>query len=600
MSVRGITVRATLLALAALILVPVGQVEVTAVPVTQSEELEGLPSAETAEDGLATASTAGDASRSQPVEAPLTFSSVGITTPADAGEVRVRTSLDGEEWSDWEPVDAIEEVDGPDEGTAEARAAEGGRHTEPVWVGEASYLQVEVAGADTEDLDVAVIDSMGHSGGPVERRWDTQLGAAADAASLDVVERPDWGADESLGSKEVTVADEVHLGVVHHTAHASGDKANSYSRDEAPGIMRAMYQYHTESLGWKDIGYNVVVDRFGRVYEGRRGGLEQGVVGAHAAGYNYGSFGVSVMGNFLDEQASSESLDALTDVIAAKSEIHDIDPTGWTDEMGSNWRPTIVGHRDVGQTSCPGEIAEELDDIRSGAADRIDTVSLDYSNRLEDELDYGEEDEEEVEQDLEDGLEDDLDAEPEPPEEPIEFDDVADDSPHRESIMRLAADGVTTGCAEDRFCPDETLSRAQASAFVVRALELTPIPGSQFDDVPEDHAHADAINVLVDRGWLQGYPDGTFRPWDEMTRGQLATLLAAAGDVPDAQPLIDYYPDVARDHVHAEGVYALHASDIVGDCGSGDFCPDDDVKRDSTANFVDQVRELRGFSLTSQ
>ena len=579
--VRLNLVRLSVLALAVTLLVPVGQVEVTATPVTLTEEVDGLPSvdgsqSEDADDdgisgfGTASADDADDAatSTSEIVEAPLTFSSVGVRAPESATEVRIRVSEDGETWANWQSLEFLDATDGPDQGTEEDQEAVDGQHTAPLWAGEASYIQLEVDGADTEDLDVSFIDSMGHSGGPVEREWSTDLGGSpADASELDIVSRAEWGADESLGSKSVSLADEVHTGIVHHTAHRSDGSANTYSRAEAPGIMRSMYSYHTRTLGWKDLGYNVVVDRFGTVYEGRRGGFERGVIGAHAAGNNTGSFGVSVIGNFVNQQASQAALDAVTAVIAAKSEIHDIDPTGWTDKLGAGgtWRPTIIGHRDVGQTSCPGRIQNELDNIRADAAAQVGDVDVDYENVIEDQLDYGD----------------------------YPFRDVASTSAHRAAIGRLYEAGVTTGCASEEFCPGQSLSRAQASAFVVRALELDPIPGSNFPDVPSHHAHAGPINALVERGWMQGYPDGTFRPAERMTRAQLSTLLSDAADVSRSRPSQDPYPDVPRDHVHASGIDALKRIEIHGNCGSGNFCPDDEVLRDSTASFVDMVRHYR-------
>ena len=66
--------------------------------------------------------------------------------------------------------------------------------------------------------------------------------------------------------------------------------------------MRGIELFHVREMGWKDIGYNALVDRFGTIYEGQRGGLERAVVGAHARGFNYGSFGVSLIGNYMHVQ----------------------------------------------------------------------------------------------------------------------------------------------------------------------------------------------------------------------------------------------------------------------------------------------------------
>ena len=91
----------------------------------------------------------------------------------------------------------------------------------------------------------------------------------------------------------------INGGFVHHTVNA-----NNYSRDQVPSLLRGIYAYHTRSLGWSDIGYNFLVDRFGRVWEGRYGGVARPVVGAHTLGYNEDSFAMSAIGNFETVQPS--------------------------------------------------------------------------------------------------------------------------------------------------------------------------------------------------------------------------------------------------------------------------------------------------------
>ncbi len=557
---RGAKVRSirlvSLAAVAALVLTvmpPLGQVVVHATPETLSETLTDLPeAASTTSPKAKDFSTAGVSeevlvSLSEPIETPLTFNLMGVTAPEGALAVRART-YDGEAWSSWMPLHFLDEEDGPDPGTEESANAAPGVPTEPLWVGEASRVQLEVEGASVSDIETHLIDSMGSSGGPVQRTYESRAGSpSANADDLNIVSRAQWGADESLrGDSEPKYAHEIHMGVVHHTAHASDTtKANGYSRAEAPGVMRAMYRYHTVNLGWSDLGYNVVVDRFGTVYEGRAGGFDRPVIGAHARGFNTGSFGVSVMGNFVDRQASDAALESLTKVIGVKSAIHGLDPTGWNDKMGGGtWRPNIIGHRDVGQTSCPGLIQQKLDEIRSDASG----ISM-------------------------------------------RFPDVPSSSPHRRAILDLADAGVTYGCELNAFCPDTGLNRAQASSFVMRAFELDPVPGSQFSDVAPGYVHAPAINALAEKGWLIGYDDGTFRPTEVMTRGQLATLLYRAMGLPMPMPGIEHYPDVGRTHAHVDGIHSLSEVGIRGDCGSSNFCPDDVARRDSTASFVAMARD---------
>ncbi|MFO7961505.1 MAG: N-acetylmuramoyl-L-alanine amidase [Nitriliruptoraceae bacterium] len=542
------------------VLVPLDQAESWTTPVTLSETISGIAVAEgVAADRAAVADgevvTSGAATavalQSVPLEAPIAFSAVGFSAPASTTAIHLRSSEDGEVWTEWGVATILDAQDGPDAGMGEEQVTAALVQTDAVWVGEARYLQLDVVGASPEDVEVTIIDSMHLNDGPVERHVEGAVGSPAEADGLEIVSRAQWGADESLGS-DTRIAKDVDMGIVHHTAHSgSSSVANSYTREEAPGLVRAMHRYHTRSLGWADIGYNVLVDRFGTVYEGRKGGFTNGVIGAHAAGWNTGSFGVSVIGNFVEVQASAAAIEALTEVIAIKSAIHGIDPNGWTDQVGSGaWRPTIIGHKDVGQTSCPGLIHGLLPQIRDNAQELA-----------------------------------------------VRFPDVESTSPHRGSVMALADAGVTYGCELNLYCPDDTLTRAQAASFMVRAFDLTPIPGSRFSDVRVGETHSAEINALAEQGWLIGYDDGTFRPGEFLTRGQVATLLSRSFAerldrvVESPAP----YPDVTIFHSHYDGIMTLAEFDIRGDCGRGDFCPNDPVQRDSTATFVYLVRQAHGL-----
>lgn len=557
----GVLARIALVAVLATVLVPLEYTPALAVPVTLSETMTGLEPAEgsvalaTVPDADAPAADDGRA-RSVMVEAPIAFSALGVLAPASVDALAVRTSEDGEGWSDWQALSFLDEDDGPDEGSSEARAATRGQHTEPLWVGAATHLEVEVTGAAASEvlgqLELTVIDSMRLNDGPVERVRDASVGAEAGASELNIVSRAQWGADESISSN-VRTASDVHMIVVHHTAHnPSAVIANGYSRAEAPGLIRAMHRYHAQTLGWSDIGYNLLVDRYGTIYEGRRGGFANAVIGAHAAGYNVGSFGVSVIGNFVDVQAPAAAIDSLTRVIGAVAGTYGIDPTGTTTAVGNGTRrPTIVGHRDVGQTSCPGRIQSLLPQIRANARPMA-----------------------------------------------VRFPDVPSSSPHRQAVLTLADAGVTSGCRANAFCPEAELNRGQASSFVAQAFGIPPLSGQRFGDVPTTNAHAGAINALGQRELMRGYTNGTFGPWDEMTRGQLATLLARTMDLPIGR-LPTWaprpYPDVPTTHTHAPALAALRDRGVIGDCGGGRFCPDDVVRRDSTASFVLMVMRVQGI-----
>jgi hypothetical protein len=153
------------------------------------------------------------------------------------------------------------------------RAARTERFTEPAWVGEAEQFQVELPADARGDarLQATVLDTEGLAGGPVERRRFTVPGGPVAEASTQpaIVSRAQWGAQAPRSA--ATYASGVDMAVVHHTAGS-----NSYTRDQAAGRVRGYQNYHRNTLGWKDIGYNALVDRYGRIYEGREGGLSRG------------------------------------------------------------------------------------------------------------------------------------------------------------------------------------------------------------------------------------------------------------------------------------------------------------------------------------
>ncbi len=143
--------------------------------------------------------------------------------------------------------------------------------------------------------------------------------------------------------------------VVHHTAETTSKTTHPME------LMRAIYYYHTITRGWGDIGYNYVIDRQGNIYEGRAGGAE--IVGAHAAYYNVGTIGISLMGNFQIEKPTPQQVKILTLLLADHSNRYNI-PLGRSTYWLGKHTPNISGHRDVAKkghgTSCPGNNLHKL------------------------------------------------------------------------------------------------------------------------------------------------------------------------------------------------------------------------------------------------
>ena len=288
---------------------------------------------------------------------------VGVTWESGSPRVDVRW-LTPAGWTGWET---------PEDDSDVPVAGEGSRAgTEPAWrpTG-ATLVQVRVAGSAT-DLELVRV-------GDGEARTTRTLGmagaAAADGRPLlgKVHSRAEWGADESLRSGKPTYAGSVQAVVVHHTAGG-----NDYTQADVPKKIRADYAYHVKARGWSDLGYNLVVDKFGGIWEGRAGGLGRAVIGAHAAGFNTGTLGVSLLGDMTKTTPTAATVKAMSRVAAYAGATWQFDPTS-TVVLTSKGSPRyrsgtkvrlgrVHGHRDTGKTACPGTLYDRLGAIRSGAA----------------------------------------------------------------------------------------------------------------------------------------------------------------------------------------------------------------------------------------
>ncbi|WP_067532146.1 N-acetylmuramoyl-L-alanine amidase [Nocardia crassostreae] len=196
-----------------------------------------------------------------------------------------------------------------------------------------------------------------------------QVAASLPGGGPKVITRSQWGADESIRCDEPTYDDGLSAVTVHHTAGR-----NDYTRAESAGIVRAIFAYHAKTLGWCDIGYNALVDKYGQIFEGRFGGLDRPVEGAHAGGFNINTAGVAFMGNHEDEEPSDAAVESMGEFIGWRAKVAGFDPEGSSTmySEGSEFTryalgqavklPNVFAHRDVGNTSCPGDAAYEVMD----------------------------------------------------------------------------------------------------------------------------------------------------------------------------------------------------------------------------------------------
>jgi uncharacterized protein with LGFP repeats len=337
------------------------------------------------------------------------FSMVALTGSDLTGtSARLRAKRPDGSWGPWYDAERFELGSEDVEGN-------GTQGTDPVYVGDTTTVQIAV----TRPADAPVTIEPAQSGldagrelgyipanaqeplsqtmsavlisppqAPVDTQWTPPTAALGPGQPPNIISRAQWGAGTGGRCGGPFYGDGVRAAVLHHTA-----TGNDYQPEDSAAIIRSIYAYHTMTLGWCDIAYNALVDKYGQVFEGRAGGITKDVLGSHTGGFNRDVWGVSLIGDF-EEVAPPEvmvrtagrllgwrlSLDQVDPLgmVALKSDggQHTVVPGGRTVTL-----PEIFAHRDVGNTECPGDAGyAALGEIRrlaaafNGPPDVVDTL----------------------------------------------------------------------------------------------------------------------------------------------------------------------------------------------------------------------------------
>ncbi|MEW2116429.1 peptidoglycan recognition protein [Streptomyces sp. NPDC005474] len=380
------------------------------------------------------------------------FSLLGVTwsdpSATMAGKVEVRTRAAGtDNWTSWLEL-------GTDSGPGEEGAKRAG--TEPAWVGASDGVEVRVDGgtsaelpkglrvdmidpgtgslsdlrpagnvagtATTESPDPAFPPDMSEPPAPTAPATDSASASASPSGAPEttpptttsapsaptaplstgptvlsstaprppITSRAGWGADETMSPQAPEyLTGGIKAVVVHHTAGT-----NDYTCDQSPAMIRGIYTYHVKTNGWRDIGYNFLVDKCGTIFEGRKGGVDKAVFGAHAYGFNSQTTGISVLGNYSLVAPPTAVLTSVARLAAWKLGQYGVDPAGTTTLTAGaagtsqyntrTWKtgdrltfPTIHGHGDGYATECPGtKLHAQLPTIRAYAAGTVTGLTL--------------------------------------------------------------------------------------------------------------------------------------------------------------------------------------------------------------------------------
>ncbi|WP_418959774.1 N-acetylmuramoyl-L-alanine amidase [Streptomyces tritici] len=313
--------------------------------------------------------------RALPARTTGPFSLIGLTWDDPrakldgTAQIRTRDARTGM-WTTWRTLDTDARV--PESGGEPAAGVRAG--AEPLWTGASDGVQFRATGGRLPaGLRVELVDP-GDPDLPAptpDTVPETAPAVPADTGLPPVTWRSWWGADESLVKSPPTYTTEVKAVFVHHTAGT-----NAYDCGQSASLVRGIFLYHVQSQGWNDIGYHFLVDKCGQVFEGRGGGIDQPVKGAHTYGFNTDTASVSVLGNYNTATAEAAARSAVARVAGWKLRLRGHDPAGTvTLTAGANngYYTTgqkvllnrISGHRDGYPTECPGaNLYSALPEIR--------------------------------------------------------------------------------------------------------------------------------------------------------------------------------------------------------------------------------------------
>jgi hypothetical protein len=307
---------------------------------------------------------------SRVLRAPRRFDLLGVRGADGArGRFEVRVRPRGGQWSPWVPL-AVHGDHAPDTGSGE-------RASDPVWAGGCDELQLRCSERLRGALRVHFVAVPAAGRQSLRARVAAapkQQAAPQPGTPPPIIPRSAWGGD-SVPPRSAPGYGVVQMGFVHHTV-----TANDYTPDQSASIVLAIAKYHRDTNGWHDIGYNLLVDQYGQLFEGRAGGVEQAVIGAHAQGYNSQSTGVAVLGTFSDVPIPEAAMAAITQLLGWKLPLHGVPCEGGLTIVSGggslNRYPSgtpvamqrISGHRDGDATACPGDaLYAQLPELRRRA-----------------------------------------------------------------------------------------------------------------------------------------------------------------------------------------------------------------------------------------
>ena len=294
-----------------------------------------------------------------PIENPEPFIAIGFNAKIidSNSEIKfyIRVSEDKINWSDWQ---LINEEENPERANFRYLAALS------FFDKKNRFIQFKTGDiSNFEEINFSFISPGKTSKTIIEER----IKQSKSSITLEGVVRPamvlraEWGCPQPEHVSSRVLTNVTHL-IIHHSA------GNTTSPDFA-AVVLAYWDYHVNTHGWVDIGYNWLVDPNGVLYKGRawKSATQENVIGAHNSGHNSNTSGICFIGNYVTNVPSDTGLTKLAEISAFLCFKFGIDPLGQSYHSSINQiNDNITGHgQSGGGTSCPGtQIINRMQTIR--------------------------------------------------------------------------------------------------------------------------------------------------------------------------------------------------------------------------------------------
>ncbi len=290
----------------------------------------------------------------------LKWQASGITHHHKDIELQIRTSEDAQNWEAWQPVHTDEH----------APAKKNTYFGELMYFDEKTrFIQTRITLKNASVIFKKIEIHLYNPGktpplktGQKQSRPKSNLSQSCPCEQPDYLSRNEWcpAGNCPPGSNPVSTSP-THL-IVHHSA-------GSNTSSDWAAVVRSIWNYHVNTNGWADIGYNWVIDGNGVLYEGRGDGIR----GAHFCGNNSGTQGNCLLGNFTNTQPSDAARDKVVELLAWQACQYEIDPIANAYHSASGFSFNgVAGHRQGCSTACPGDsFFPQMASVRAEVEDYI-------------------------------------------------------------------------------------------------------------------------------------------------------------------------------------------------------------------------------------